>query len=71
MNRMQRRHAPQRPLTMEHGHNGERIIVVFSMSIQNLQLTPAEADAFVAAIQGSKQRLAEYRASQEKAEKNG
>lgn len=66
--REQRREAPMAqkletgPMQIRHGHTDTHIFVQFSRITQDLALTPEQADAFCAAVQESKKRLAEHRA---------
>lgn len=66
MNRADRRnsshhqHPAPRPVNMDHGHNGTQVIVRFSRPIPNLALTLEQTEAFIAALQGSKERLIEH-----------
>lgn len=50
------------PMQIHHGHTDTHVLVQFSTLVQNLILTPEQADAFIAAVQESKKKLAEYRA---------
>lgn len=45
---------------IQHGHNGSQIVVLFSQSLNNLALTVEQAQAFMAAMQNSIEKLAEH-----------
>ena len=43
----------QKPLTMQHGHTDTQVVVIFSKPIENLLMTPTEAEACIANIRDS------------------
>ena len=47
---------------MNHGHNGEKVVVIFNRPLSNLIMTEEEVDAHIAALQGSMQALREHKA---------
>ena len=46
---------------MNHGHNGEKVVVIFNQPLANLIMTEDEVDAHIAALQGSMQALREHK----------
>jgi len=52
----------QGPMQIQHGHNGEQVYVGFGRMTDHVFLTPAQAEAFVAAVQNSLAKLREHQA---------
>ena len=48
------------PVNIQHGHDGEQIVMIFSQSVLNLKLSPEQAVAFIEAIKGSMEKLARH-----------
>jgi hypothetical protein len=45
------------PVTTQHGHNGTHLVMIFSVPVENLTLSVAQADAMIAALQGVREQL--------------
>lgn len=47
-------------VTMDYGHDGAKVAVIFSNAVQNLRLTIPETDAMIASLEVAKAKLAEH-----------
>lgn len=50
------------PIQITPGHNEDKVILIFNQAINNLQLTPAQAEKIIGDLRVSMQKLAEYQA---------
>lgn len=48
------------PLTIQHGHTEDQVLLQFSRHTDHLTLTPAQAEAFISSMRHSMEKLAEY-----------
>lgn len=53
----QRMQAKQQDLTVQHGWTQTHVVVIFPRPIDNIQLTPEQAEAFIKSMQGSLEGL--------------
>lgn len=51
------------PIQIHHGHTETHVVVQFSRAVNDLGLTPAEAEAFIGAMQQSLAKLREHQAN--------
>lgn len=56
----------QMPLQLQHGHTETHVTITFSQPINNLMLTPAEAEAFLATVSKSRDMLLSHLAKKTK-----
>jgi len=52
-----------RPLSIQTGHNGQTVIVVFTHPVQNLGLTEAETESHIKGLQDSLAALRAHKAA--------
>ncbi len=68
MNREQRRHAERHgkdpvkstSVEMQHGHDGERVCIVFSVPVRQLRMTEAEARDLITCVESNIKALQEH-----------
>lgn len=54
---------PMQQMKINYGHNGERVMVMFSQPVRNLALTETECDDAINGLRGAKDMLAAYKAA--------
>jgi len=57
----QRQLPKEQRLEIKAGHNGERVVVVFTRPIENMMLTEQEAESHIASLQGSLAALRKHK----------
>ena len=57
----QSRPQPDRRLEIKAGHNGTHVIVMFSLRVENLNLTEEEAESHIKALQASLEALRKHK----------
>lgn len=50
------------PLEIKHGHTGDQVFISFPWIVDNLLLTPAQAEAFIVAVRDSLEKLKAHQA---------
>jgi hypothetical protein len=53
----------EQQIHFRHGHTDTHVLVQFSMPIGHVLFTPAETEAFIAALRNSQAKLAEHQAT--------
>lgn len=49
------------PLQIHHGHTDDKVLIQFTRPIDHVMMNPAEAEALIAAVRTSIDKLAEHR----------
>lgn len=60
-------HQVQKPesqvsLQTQHGHTDTHVVLAFSRAVNNIMLTPEQAERFIEGIRGSMKMLADHQA---------
>jgi len=51
-----------KPMTIQYGHNGTHVVMMYSVRLQNVTLTEEQVDDLIRNLQGCKEALAKHRA---------